>query len=107
MLRIRLQAESTVKQRYILAVVCRRSTYKLTWGKSSGYNDSPWWHVVSTGGAPTDTVLFIGQCTAERRRGSPGFGSSSPERLMYFGLHVEAGGQVALAEFAKHRQLVP
>ena len=60
-----------------------------------------------TAGAPHRHYPFIGQCTAEWRRGSPGFGSSSPERLVYFGLHVEAGGQVALAEFAKHRQLVP
>ena len=38
--------------------------------------------------------------------GAPGFGSSSPKRLVYLGLHVEAASQVALAEFAQHCQLV-
>jgi len=99
MLGIRLQAECTVKQRYILAVVWRRSDV----GKLVGLQRLT---LAACGFKPPTGTPLIGQCTAERR-GSPGFASSSPERLVYFGLHIEAGGQVALADLAKHRQLMP
>ncbi len=59
------------------------------------------------GGCPAGASLLSAGARRGDGGGAPGFGSSSPKRLMYLGLHVEAAGQVALAEFAEHCQLVP
>ena len=33
---------TSVKQRYMLSVMCGRSTYKLTWKEIVGFTDSLW-----------------------------------------------------------------